>query len=303
MVLRSLNLEKFKIQGKVEVTLGFHPMIRRVLSPFRSLLVPVYEYVIRVSRRLDPGLMTFRDATGRTLISTDQFRTNSKLAVLLGVGASNIANEGDPDGRYVPASGVFNFNFFDGRIYQARDPLLGATLDRSNVFTRVGARLVAAGLYERVLLVPIAHGGTFIAEWVPGGRMHPRLARTIKMLRRRGIAVTHVLWQQGEAEASTPSADPTDWANHFRDIASVVRDAFAGSIFFVAQCTICCNDPNEVIRAAQRSVVDPKHGILPGPDLDAIGREQRWDDCHFSIAGLERAADLWLAAFKNATIE
>jgi hypothetical protein len=27
--------------------------------------------------------------------------------------------------------------------------------------------------------------------------------------------------------------------------------------------------------------------------MDVIGRAERWDGCHFSTAGLEKAAELW----------
>jgi hypothetical protein len=65
---------------------------------------------------------------------------------------------------------------------------------------------------------------------------------------------------------------------------------------FVAQSTICCGPRNDVIREAQRSVIDPAQAIFPGPDTDALGFEHRWDDCHFSTSGLRRAAELWLEA-------
>ena len=40
-----------------------------------------------------------------------------------------------------------------------------------------------------------------------------------------------------------------------------IRSAGVEAPIYVAQCTICCNDPNETIRAVQRRVVNPAAGI------------------------------------------
>ena len=269
---------------------------RRILRPLWRLVLPLYLFVIKHTRRLDPGSVTFRHTTGRERVVERLFTENSRLAVILALGASNIANEGDPHGMFVPLPGVYNFNFIDGRCYVAKDPLLGATRNRSNFLTRLGDLLVRRGMYDRVLLVPIAYGGTFAAEWTPRGRMHPRLQRALKMLARRGIALTHVLWQEGEAEAAERDVDPQAWIAHFNAVADTIRAATHGSAIYVAQCTICRNPPNDIIRAAQREVIDLSRRIFAGPDLDVIGIKDRWDQCHFSAAGLDQAAELWLTS-------
>jgi hypothetical protein len=246
----------------------------------------------------DPSGVTFRDASGRVEVARELFHSDSRLAVILALGASNLANEGDPKGLYEPAGGVFNFDFITGKCYVAKDPLLGGTADRGNVLTRLGDRLVARGLYDRVLLVPVAHGGTLIAEWVTGGRMYPRLRRALEMLSRAEIGVTHVIWQVGEGEISWPrdEADVTAWIACFARIVEVIRASRIDAPIYVAQATVCCGGPSEAMRGAQRAVVKPERGILPGPDLDQLGPDQRWDDCHFSVSGMDKAADLWCGA-------
>jgi Carbohydrate esterase, sialic acid-specific acetylesterase len=273
---------------------------RRRIRPLWRLVLPVYLFVIKHTRRLDPGSVTFRHTTGRERVAERLFVANPRLAVILALGASNIANEGDPHEMFVPLPGVYNFNFIDGRCYVAKDPLLGATRDRSNLLTRLGDLLVRRGLYDRVLLVPIAYGGTFAVEWAPQGRMHPRLKRALKMLARRRMSLTHVLWQEGEAEAAASDVDAKTWIAHFNAVADTIRAATHGVAIYVAQCTICRNAPNEIVRAAQRNVVDPSRKIFAGPDLDVIGIEDRWDECHFSTSGLNRAAELWLKAITEA---
>ena len=219
---------------------------------------------------VDPTHLSFRKVSGRAVVSPTLFSASPATAVILAIGQSNIANE--------------------------CDPLLGASVDRSNVLTRVGELLVKRGRYRRILLVPIAHGGTFAREWAPGGRMFPRLEWTLKRLKERNIAITHIAWQQGESEAAEPDPKPHEWVSHLRTIIDAIRAAGANAPIYVAQSTICRSDPNPKIREAQRQLVDPAAGILPGPDLDLIGLGERYDGCHFSRAGLDRAAALWCDA-------
>ena len=116
---------------------------------------------------LDPLHLSFRRTAGRRAVSGVGSSAASGNAVILGLGQSNIANECDPTALYEAKGGVYNFNFFDGKVYAAKDPLLGSSHDRSNLMTRLGDLLVERGNYQSVLLVPIAHGGTFISEWSP----------------------------------------------------------------------------------------------------------------------------------------
>ncbi len=241
---------------------------------------------------VDEGRVSFHSTAGRVRVPAALFARHPRTAVILGAGQSNLANECDPHGHYRPGDGVFNFNFLDGRCYVAQDPLLGSTGDRANLMTRLGDRLVRAGAFDRVLLVSIAHGGTYVAEWAPGGRMNLRLMLTLELLFAAGLEITHILWQQGEAEAAS-SGDPVAWSGAFHAIVEAVRRRGVTAPIYVAQCTVCCSGPNETVRAAQRSVVDPRGGVLAGPDLDVIGVDDRWDGCHLSARGLDKAAELW----------
>jgi Carbohydrate esterase, sialic acid-specific acetylesterase len=277
----------------------FRNLLRPLVHRFFAVHAHYHQIYLQWAMRLDPSGVTFTTIDRKTEVPHHIFQgSQSDTAVILAIGASNIANEGDPGGLFAPVRGVYNFNFLNGRCYVAKDPLLGATMDRSNVLTRVGDRLVASGLYDRVLLVPIACGGTFISEWAPGGRMHPRIRKALWTLRRAGIRSTHILWQQGEAEANQPCTEPDGslWSANFTKIASAIRSHGVDAPIYVAQSTICRGERSELIRNAQRAVVRPDDGVFSGPDLDLIGVDRRWDGCHFSVSGMESAADLWLEA-------
>src|SRR6185436_12155389 len=120
-----------------------------------------------------------------------------RTMVALVFGQSNAGNSGET--RAAPHPGVFEVH--RGRIYEARDPLLGATGDGGSVWMRLAAKAIASGAYDTVVLVPFAFGTADIASFAPGGSLHEGLLDAIAGARERGLAFTHLLWEQGEADA------------------------------------------------------------------------------------------------------
>jgi hypothetical protein len=273
------------------------PWTTRLIASQSQLTIQLTLFAIQyglLSRDLiDPGQLTFSNAEGRREVSCRLFAPDSNLAVIFAFGQSNIANEGDARSHYQAGANVYNFDFLTGRVFAARDPLLGATLHRSNFVTRLGDLLVCRGQYERVLLVPIAFGGTYIDDWAPGGRLHIRLMFALKKLKASGIATTHVIFQQGEAESAQINADGAAWTRNLKKIVRAMRERGVQAPIYVAQCSETGSGQNDVIRLAQRSVIDSSDLVYAGPDLDVIEIKERWDGCHFSEAGQIRAAELW----------
>jgi Carbohydrate esterase, sialic acid-specific acetylesterase len=250
--------------------------------------------------RLDPRSSTFRDTSHRlsadlTPFTEAEISRGARRAVILGLGASNIANEGEAAGCYTPVNPIANFNFLDGKAYLAKDPLLGASRNRGNFLTRLADMLVQRGAFANVMLVPVGYGATYAKDWAPGGIVHGRLTTAIERLQTANLAITHILYQQGEAEAAVQNqgVDGAAWVQKFWQIVDSIRARSVAAPIYVAQATICRNEANNIIRKAQRGVVDPTRAIMPGPDTDTISLDERWDGCHFSKVGLVKAAELW----------
>jgi Carbohydrate esterase, sialic acid-specific acetylesterase len=221
--------------------------------------------------------------------------------VLLVLGQSNAANHGDT--RYTSQYDVYSLDVLRMRCVRAADPLAGATGSGGSVWSRLGDMLIETGVFRRVLLVPLAFGESFIKDWSPEGPMHRRTALALSRLRKElGVAVlpfSAVLWQQGEAEANRSQMSARSYKMRFHDL---VADLRANGVFapvFAACATLCEGDSHPYqnrtpIRQALLELPDPSGGIFPGPDTDAIGREDRFDGYHFSENGLRRCAELWL---------
>ncbi|MEB3273047.1 MAG: sialate O-acetylesterase [Prochlorothrix sp.] len=206
------------------------------------------------------------------------------------LGQSNAANYGETRHRSRP--GVWSFH--NGTLIPAADPLPGADGDGGSVWTRLGDRLLASGFYNRVIWVPLARGGSAIAQWVPGGDLYDRIPPTIAQLHQANLGPTHVLWHQGEADAYTWNTPPALYQQRFRQLVQALRAmGITAPIYLCLATRFQELDRHEPLRRAQRELTqDP--GVYRGPDTDMLGSDYRYDGAHFSTAGLDRFADLWL---------
>ena len=74
---------------------------------------------------------------------------------------------------------------------------------------------------------------------------------------------------------------------------------FSSYTFYVAVASRCGKVRRyEPVRAAQIALRDPAGRIYAGPDTDTLGLGDRYDGCHFSTEGTEKAAGLWWEAIR-----
>ncbi len=238
----------------------------------------------------------FRDITGREPVDCAQFGEPGS-AVLVTLGQSNAANECGIGPQ--PGEGVYNFSLFDGKCYVARDPLLGATGDSGSVWTRLADKLVRGGVYKRVLIAPMAVGGSRLSEWTPGAPHFRRIEAMQKTLAAAGVKATHILWHQGESDAHRTSKEV--YIGQFSAMLAGMRRVGFDQPVYVAVATICRNGGSDDIRAAQNELPRRLAGVRAGPDTDQLDRFRwRYDGCHFSASGLEIHADLWMKALQES---
>jgi hypothetical protein len=218
----------------------------------------------------------------------------ARRLVLVATGQSNAANYGEPRG----AAGAGVYVFADGRLFQAIDPLPGADGVGGSIWTRLGARLMATGRYDALVLAVVARGSTSARDWSPGGPWHAQLITTLHELAATGLPADFILWQQGETEGWSPGADGREYLATMRSLIASCHEAVPHSVFLVAQATYGGPTPsNTQIRFAQAKTATLP-GSAAGPDLDTLDIAFRRDGIHFNGRGLEAAADLWLAALQ-----
>lgn len=226
----------------------------------------------------------------RTEIPINSVRSG-RVMVAIVFGQSNAANSGET--RYSSRGRVYNF--YRGKLYVARDPLLGATGRGGSVWTRLGERLVDKGRYNAVVFVPLGVGATGIARWTSGGDLHPKILEAVREVKAEGLSITHLLWHQGESDVGRTGT--LAYRTMFLDMVSSIRKKGVDAPIYVSVATRChTQGADKTIRRAQQELVDPGMGIYAGPDTDRLGPRYRYDSCHFSTRGLEKFAELWLKA-------
>lgn len=252
------------------------------------------------------GTEVVPDLASATFPWGDMF-VDPECGVFLIMGQSNAGNHGAE--RYQPTHEVYTLNFMDMKCYRASDPLPGASGEGGSVWSRLGDRLVESGLYKRVLFVPLAFGGSFVADWTPGGSLNRRLAlalsRLHKWLGQDFLSFTAAIWQQGEAEANYTNMTADDYRQSMLEVIADLRTRGVFCPIFTSVSTTSEAGPqphknHAAIRQAQSILPEPRIGVLRGPDTDSIGESGRHDGRHFSVSGLAACSDLWFETFRKA---
>lgn len=233
---------------------------------------------------------------------------NEEFTVIFVFGQSNSANYGQT--KYEPKEEVYNW--FDGNISKAKDPLKGADGNGGSVWGRLGDKLITSKLAKKVLIIPIGIGSTTVADWSEDGIYYNRIISTVLKLKRQNIDIDFILWHQGESDnlENTPTED---YIYYFESIRLAFLNKEVEAPIFVS---IASYHPNEnslrnkkfgsdvEIQRAQESLIKKHQNLFLGANTDKLDKSYyRFDGVHFSVLGLEKHAELWLDILKKAIEE
>jgi hypothetical protein len=213
--------------------------------------------------------------------------------VLLILGQSNAANHSYTRGR-----SSYGALWFDGRCYAITDPLAGATGTGGSIWSALALSTGANSGQRDLMLVVQAVDATRVSDWLGPGSISDRLASTLDALRAQRLAVSAVLWQQGEADAREGTSNEV-YAAALTILIHRLRDHGISGPVLLARSTRCRNAGSEDIRRAVARVAQKEPDVFLGPDTDALGDEFRSDGCHFNDAGRQRVADAWLKVLRE----
>ena len=219
-------------------------------------------------------------------------------AVLVVLGQSNAGNYGM--GHYAASEAVDNFDPDTGKCFAAIDPLLGADGKGSSFLPRLGDLLVQSGRFKRVIVVSIAVGGASISD-LASVHLH-RVDDLIAKLRKENLTPTHILFEQGETDASLHTTEAEYLASLVALVKKFRSEGYQAPVF-VASSTKCDEvhpKNRNVIRRAQAAAVNADLDIRRGPDIDMIGNEGRaYGHCHMNQIGELAQAALWAAFIRR----
>jgi Carbohydrate esterase, sialic acid-specific acetylesterase len=217
-----------------------------------------------------------------------------RTAVFLIAGQSNAANSAAQ--RHQTRHPDRVLNFISGRCYAAASPLLGATGFAGEPWTLMADELIDTGAFDRVILAPVAVGGSTVAQWAKGGALNTSMIPLIQDLVTH-YRVTHVLWHQGESDFALKT-DPVRYKEEFLSFADTLRANAVDANIFVSTATRCLpgwSEPN-AIQAAQQELAADGPRFEAGVDTDKLlSAEDRYDDCHMADSGEVKTARAWAA--------
>ncbi len=218
--------------------------------------------------------------------------------VLLALGQSNAGNHGQRTVGVAPTV----FTFYNGRCWEAQDPLPGGTGDGGSLWSPLVAQLQAAAPERPILLVVLAVDASSSAEWTASASpLRARLDAVLRELLLAQLAPYRVLWQQGEADAraGVPAAR---YRENLLQLQRHLEETGVRAPIVLAKSTVCRSAPSGPIRQAVDGLVASAIGYEAGPDTDVLvdaatetapASALRRDGCHFSALGLQQAARLW----------
>ena len=226
---------------------------------------------------------------------------SDSTAVILAFGQSNSANHGQ--GSYECHNQVFNY--FNGDLYQAKEPLLGASGNGCSVWTRLADLLIDQQRYKKIIIIPIGIGSSTVECWSEGN-CNKKLQKALQFIKNDSIRVTHIVWHQGESD----NIENTPKEIYKKKLAEVLRQIRAFSI--TAPIYVCTatyhpsitqkwNGIDTAIQRAQQEFILENDGVLAGPNTDLIDlAADRYDGVHFSERGLDKfARELFNCIVKN----
>jgi hypothetical protein len=262
----------------------------------------------------------YNDIRGRKIVPCQE--SQDSTAVVVTFGQSNAANISPRRRRGV--RGLVNFNFLDGKCYAAADPLLGAGGEGGALWTVLGNTLITRDVFKRVILVPLAVGGTSVNRWSDRNDLGRRLDRLAASLRSAALSPTHILWQQGAADhlaavdyarlrpSEFTRSSENDrikpytmredaYTEHFRSIVAHLRELGLQAPVFVSVSTVCGDDGSGPVADAQAALPTVIAGVRAGPDINAFSiSDYHQDHCHLSDQGVVRAGKAWTAVLALA---
>lgn len=211
---------------------------------------------------------------------------SNDTGIFLTYGQSNAANAGEPG--YNPSLEVYQFLLGDTFKYQ--EPSLGVNGRGSSIWGMVGDKLIKSGANESVIFSNCGYGGKSIEQLIEGIHFN-YLVINYKMLLKKYGRVDAILFHQGEQNAKNFK----NYYNKFSLFLENLTDEEINIPIYLARASYCGGIESPELLSIQDQLIKDFPQVLKGPNTDLIySKTERYDNCHFSLSGLEKASDMWV---------
>ena len=118
--------------------------------------------------------------------------------VIIGFGQSNSANSVDYNSKSTSNN---IFNFYNGKCYIAKDPLLGAEGDKGSIWIPLAQEL--ENLNKKIVLSTFGIGGTKVNHWLDKNNLFQFYKDNLNSLKKIYKNPDILIWIQGESDVLT----------------------------------------------------------------------------------------------------
>ncbi len=241
----------------------------------------------------------YSDSRGRNQVSSVlSDRANTKIIIVDGQSEHATSNGTATYSRV--SNQVFNFNIYDGAIYDGVESVLGCTSAGapSSQILRIGDRIISRGKASHVVMVPIAMGGTSWTKYDPAGShsLFTRVQAAIRRLAVQGYAPDAIIVARGARDnflgtsAATITAAITAWATG-------VRGLGCNAPIYVGKFTMNSGSVSITVQTGIANALSVPLNVNAGYDgdtnLTVAGGFRLGDNTHLSDTGLTAAANGW----------
>lgn len=238
----------------------------------------------------------YTDVSALTEVSCVDINHGADTFVMVTAGQSNAANSVSQ--QYTPTQEVYMF--YNGKCYEATDPLLGTTGVGGSTWGRLADNLILNKGYTNVVIIGTAVGSSSIAEWVPATPNFTFSVTQTYQASQLGLDADAFLFQQGEADTVLGTSLQAYYANLSSFRWGLVNYGGITAPFYVSKTSYCFGEDSLEIRQAQGYAANTLWNTFAGPNTDTLGNEYRYDNCHMNATGSEVLADMWEEVLPSA---
>lgn len=200
---------------------------------------------------------------------------------------------------YGPISGIFLLGE-DGREYPAADPLEWSDCKNGSIWMPLATRLKRQKGVDKVLILPISINGVHSKDWLEGAAVG-RLNNALATAKSHHIGFDYALWQQGAADASTPSLR---YMNEMRKTIKTVTLTVRVDKWLIAQDGACFGQRlDEIIKAQSQLAEQVMLNRFPGASIANLSPEERSSVCSLTRLGQEVMAQRWFDAIQRTDVK
>ncbi|MFA6265967.1 MAG: hypothetical protein WC670_09675 [Pseudolabrys sp.] len=230
----------------------------------------------------------FRDTRGRTQVLSVVDPSTTKVVVIDGQSLLATANGTT---TYPPTGHVDNLNIYDGGIYDGADPVLGASYNGyTSPVLRIGDRIIANGKASRVIVIPIAMGGSLWAAYRPDAVNSCFTRGKTALLRCRALGFEPDAWYVGRGESdAVAGTSAIDLRNSGWAFADGLRALGYSGPMYIGIHSIQGNIASPTIQSGLAMMVDAARDIRAGINCDTLcGPSDRIDGTHLTNGGCDK---------------